>query len=114
MNNLKSIIAIIAIYFTTSFSTFATENKLSKANKELRAEIVSILGDEVVMEIKKTTKAEISFIVNKQNEIVIVSVDCNSNEFNSFVKSKLNYKKINVTGIKKGEIYIVPVKINKE
>lgn len=114
MNKLKSIITIIAISLATTFSTTATEKTTSKTNKKLRTEIVSILGDKIPMEIKKTTKAEVSFIINDKNEIVVVSVDCESKEFNSFVKNKLNYKKINATGVKKGEIYIMPIKINKK
>lgn len=114
MNNLKSIITIIAICFATSFASFASETTPTKVNNKLRTEIVSIIGNNIKVEIEKTTKAEISFLVNEENEIVVVSVYCNSNEFNSYIKSKLNYKKIDAKGVKKGEIYIIPVTINKK
>ena len=111
MRNLKSIIAIIAITLATTFSATATEKESSKITKKLRTELVSMLGDKIQLELKETTSAEISFIINNKNEVVIVSVDSKVSAFNSHVKSKLNYKKINVKGVKKGEVYRIPVKI---
>ena len=113
MKNLKTIITVIVLSLSTAFSTTATEKEPSKINKELRTEIASLLGDKIPIEIKKESSAEISFIVNKNNELVIISVDSKISEMNSFVKNKLNYKKLNVKGIKKGEIYRMPIKIKK-
>jgi hypothetical protein len=48
-------------------------------------------------------------MINKQNELVVLSVDCNQTEFNTYVKNKLNYKKLNAVGAKQGEVYKVPV-----
>ncbi len=112
MKNLKSIIAIIAITLATTFSANATEKKPSKITKELRTELVSMLGNTINIELKKSTSGEISFMVNNKNEVVVISVESKVNEFNSMVKRKLNYKKITVKGVKKGEIYKIPVKIN--
>lgn len=114
MKNLKTIITIIAISLATTFSTNATDNNPTNVNKKLRTEIVSILGDTIPLELNKSSEAEVSFIINNNNEVVVISVESSSKEFKSFVKSKLNYKKINETGAKKGEIYKMPVKINKK
>lgn len=111
MRNLKSIITIIAISLATTFSVSAADIEPSKITKNLRTEIVSMLGDKIPTEFKSTSSAEISFMVNNENEVVVITVDSKLNEFSSFVKNKLNYKKINVKGIKIGEIYKVPVKI---
>lgn len=115
MKNLKTIIAIFAISLATTFSTTATEKSPSEITKQMRTEVVSKLGDNLNIEFdKSTTSAEVSFMINDKNEIVVVNVKSKVNEFNSYVKNKLNYKKINVKGIKKGKIYIIPVKINKK
>lgn len=113
MKNLKSIIAIIAISLATTFSATATEKEKtkSKISNKLRTEIVSMLGTEIQVELKDTTSAEIAFMINNENEVVIVSVDSKVDEFSSFVKTKLNYKKVKVKGTKKGEIYRIPVKL---
>jgi hypothetical protein len=111
MRNLKSIITILAISLSTIYAVNATEVNPSKT-KELRTEIVSFLGSYISIELNETSTAEISFIINNQNEIVIISVDSNINKLNAFIKSKLNYKKVDVRGIIKGEIYKIPLTIN--
>ena len=115
MKNLKTIIAIFAISLATTFSTTATEKSPSKITKQMRTEVVSMLGNNLYIELDiPTTTAEVSFMINSKNEIVVVNVKSKVNEFNSYVKNKLNFKKIKVKGITKGKIYILPVKINKK
>lgn len=109
MKNLKSIITIFAISLSTVFAASATEKNPSKVTKELRTEIVSMLGKKIPIEFKKAEKVELSFMINKQNELVVLTVDSNQTEFNTYVKSKLNYKKLNPVGAKQGEVYKVPV-----
>jgi hypothetical protein len=112
MKNLKSIIAILAISLATTFSTSASEKNPTDITKEIRTEIVSMLGNEISLELKESSTAEVSFMINNDNEIVIISVDSKIDNLKSIIKHKLNYKKITVIGVKKGEIYIMPLKIN--
>lgn len=112
MKSLKSIITIIAISLATAFSTTATEKEPSKTIKELRTEIVSMLGDKIPFVLEETSSAEISFVINKKNEIVILSVDSKVSELSNYVKGKLNYKKVKVQGTLEGETYTIPLKIN--
>lgn len=112
MRNLKTIIAILAISIATTFSTTASEKNPSKITKELRTEIVSMLGNKISVDINKNCTAEISFLINNQNEIVIISVDSSIDNLKSVIKHKLNYKKVSVKGTNKGEVYKMPLKIN--
>lgn len=112
MINLKSVIAILLCSLSISFSANAFEKEPSKITSELRNEIANILGSKIPFEFKSDSNAEVSFMINNKNELVVISVDSNFNEFNSFVKDKLNYKKITTKGIQKGEIYKMPVKIS--
>lgn len=109
MRNLKSIIAIIAISLATTFSTAAVDKKTEKVTKNLRTEIVSMLGKKINLDLTTNSTAEISFMINNKNELVIVSVDSKESGFQSIVKNKLNYKKLSVKGTVKGEIYKIPV-----
>jgi hypothetical protein len=115
MKNLKTIITVIALSLSTVLSVVATEKNPSNssANKQLRTEIISLLGDKITVQIINESMAEIGFIVSNNNEIVVVSVDSKIEKFNSFVKNKLNYKKITTKGVKKGELYRMPIKIKK-
>lgn len=114
MRKLKSIIAIIAISLATTFSTTASEKEPSKITKELRTEIIELLGSKIPMEFKKSEKIDVSFMINNENEIIVISVDSDMKDFNYYIKKQLNYKKIKVKGTIKGEIYKIPVKINKK
>jgi hypothetical protein len=112
MKVLKSIITIIAISLATTFSTTAAETAPTKIAKKLRTEIVSMLGDKIPVVLTENSSAEVSFIINNKNEIVILSVDSKVSELNNFIKSKLNYKKLKVKGTIKGEVYKIPLKMN--
>jgi hypothetical protein len=112
MKSLKSIIAIIAISLATTFSTTASEKEPSKVTKELITEIISMLGDKIPFVLEESTSAEISFVINNKNEIVILSVDSKISELSNYVKGKLNYKKVKVQGTLEGETYTIPLKIN--
>ncbi|MCG1036463.1 hypothetical protein [Polaribacter sargassicola] len=111
MKNIKSIIAILAISMSTVFSMNATENDKPES-KELRTEIASFLGNNISLELEETSTAEVSFIINNNNEIVVISVNSDIKELNTIIKAKLNYKKLDTKGTKKGEIYKMPLKIN--
>jgi hypothetical protein len=115
MKNLKTIITVIALSLSTVFSVVATENNPlnSKTNKELRSEISSLLGDKIPLQVKKESMAEVAFMLNNKNEIVIFSVDSKIDELSAFVKNKLNYKKLTTKGVKKGEFYRIPLKIKQ-
>jgi len=115
MKNLKTIITVIAISLSTVFSVVASEKDPSKnlANKQLRTEIISLLGDKIPLQIKKESIAEVAFMLNNDYEIVIISVDSKIDELSTFVKKKLNYKKLTTKGVKKGEFYRMPIKIKQ-
>lgn len=108
MKNFKSIITILAISFATTFTVSAAE---INPTKQLRSQIVSMLGKQIELQIENNDTAEVSFLINNNNEIVVISVDSKFSTFNSFIKNKLNYRKINTKGINRGEIYKMPVKI---
>jgi hypothetical protein len=114
MKTLKTIITVITISISTIFSVTAAENNPTSTNKKLRTELVSLLGNNIPLEIDKSYSAEISFIVNNENEVIVISVDSKVSSFIKYVKTRLNYKKIYTKNIKKGEIYRMPIKINKK
>jgi hypothetical protein len=114
MKTLKTIITVIAISLSTIFSVTATEKNPTSTKKELRTELVSLLGNKIPLDIDKSYSAEISFIVNNENEVIVISVDSKVSSFVKYAKTRLNYKKINTKNIKKGEVYRMPIKIHKK
>ncbi len=114
MKNLKTIIAVIAISISSVVSVAANTNTepTSKDSKTiLRTEIVSLLGNHSYDLSDKTLEAQVSVMLNNKNELVVVSVNSNSETVTNYVKSKLNYKKLTVKGITKGTVYRIPLKM---
>lgn len=114
MKNLKLVFAVVALSLATVLPASAntdTEPAKKDSKTTLRTEIVSLLGQHEYKLNSPTLKAEVSVMINNQNELVVVGVSSNNKTVSNFVKSKLNYKKLKVKGIKKGTIYRVPLKM---
>ncbi len=115
MKNLKTIIAVMAFGLLTVLPTAANTNPTNPTSKEakiiLRSEIVTLLGNHAY-DLKDTTlEAQVSVMLNNQNELVVVAIDSESKTISNYVKSKLNYKKVDVKGIQKGTVYRVSLKM---
>ena len=83
---------ILALLFVGSLSITAQAKDIAP-EKTLAKEIASMLsniqlpsGDDIV--------AEVKFLVNADNEIVIVSVDADESFVETIIKGKLNYQKV--------------------
>ncbi|MFY0630796.1 MAG: hypothetical protein JXR05_10480 [Flavobacteriaceae bacterium] len=117
MKKLKLTLVALAVCFA-SLSATATEtepNSKNTTNTELRSQIVSLLGSEAPSNLTdgKDVKASVSLMLNNKNQLVVVSVESKNGSLDTYVKSKLNYKKIDVKGLKRGEIYKVPLTIRQ-
>lgn len=104
---------LITVVLFLSIGTFANDN-LPKATSVLHSEIVELIGKRVPMESKENLLVRVSFILNNQNELVILDVISKDDDLKSYIKNKLNYKKLStkIEG-KKQEIYTLPIKVNQ-
>jgi hypothetical protein len=59
--------------------------------------------------LKNETKVEINFMINKTNEIIIIST--NNLELDEIIKSGLNYKSIDVSNLEYNKEYTLPVHV---
>jgi len=55
--------------------------------------------------------ADVRFTINKEGEIVVLSVETEDQSLEGFVKGRLNYQKVDITNYKEGKMYTVPVRI---
>ncbi len=116
MKKIKLLLAVFALSLVTITATATTnESEPKKSSKQLRSKIVKLLGDQVPAYLTngKDVKAELSLMLNNENQIIIISVDSKSTTVDGYVKGKLNYQTVNVKGLKKGEIYRVPLTIKQ-
>ncbi|MFD2567538.1 hypothetical protein [Pseudotenacibaculum haliotis] len=116
MKKLKLTITAIALCFAT-MTAFANDNEptAKEKNNAFRSKIVSLLGSEIPVQLTdgKALKASLTLMVNNNNEIIVVSTNSKDASVDTYVKSKLNYKKIDVKGLKKGQVYQVPLTIKQ-
>jgi len=111
MKNLKLIaLALVISISTASFATATKENPTSK----LREQIVELLGAPSEKIADKKIQAEVVFTINNENEIVIISVKSNNQNVKSFVKTKLNNKKVTIKALNEEKIYHMPLTIVNE
>ena len=118
MKKLKLTITAIALCFATLTASAAettTTPSNKEANKAFRSKIVSLIGSEAPSYLTqgKDVTAKLALMLNNKNQVIVVSVDSKSGNVEEYVKSKLNYQKIDVKGLKKGEIYRVPLTIRQ-
>ena len=97
--------------FLSTVAIFANAPKKSEPTKNLSSQIGSLLQDNQFTIDDANLTANVLFTVNKNNEIVVISVDTENAVLESFVKGRLNYQKVEVAQNREGKMYTVPVRI---
>ncbi len=93
MKSLKFLFLALAIGFSSLASAHNHDPKKSGDPQSIAKELQSMLkGPHMV--IYKDLKADVAFTVNKDNEVVVLSVDSDNEYIKEFVKERLNYKKL--------------------
>ncbi len=83
----------------------------AKPADQLRNQIVKLL-ESPRMELKNNEEqAVISFTVTTEGELVVLSVKSENRLMDSFVKARLNYKKVNFKVNENGKIFRIPLRI---
>ena len=117
MSNLNCIIMKKLSLFIVAFTIFALQATASitgpiKPNAALRAELVKLIGTECNFELDKAEcTAEVLFTVNTKGEVIVLMVESPNPLAESYIKGKINYKKIDHDVKKEGEIYLLPLRI---
>ncbi|MFD1316690.1 hypothetical protein [Namhaeicola litoreus] len=111
MKKVKILVLALALFaMNVSAATLAPV----KPNAQLRADIVELIGPNCPYESDKVScSAEVIFTINSEGEIVIISVNSENQDAEGFLKSKLNYKKVNFKPDHAGELFLLPLKMVK-
>ena len=112
MKNLKLFVFAIA-FFTLNVVSAANLNPINPTD-ELRVEITDLIGSSYMDEMSdKECSADVVFTVNSKSELIVLSVNSDNSQLESFLKNKLNYRKVDHQPSKPGEIFLLPVKMIK-
>ena len=105
-----SYVIVAAMLFSTG-SILATTTELREPTTSISAQIYEMLSDNSFSEGECNSTAQVRFTLNDEGQIVVLSVETESVDLERFVKSRLNYKKIEISNVKEGKLYTVPVRI---
>ena len=109
----KSILFCLSLLMLSASVMAFTPPSISPAdspNTQLRKEIIKLI-DRPSINNSTEEKLEISFMVTKANEVVVLNVDTDQAYLENYIKSSLNYKTIKTEGIKINTPYRVKVKL---
>lgn len=103
---------LVGISLFMSVASFAND-KSPKITSALRTQVVDLIGDKIPFNTEDNLLVRVSFVVNNQNELVVVDVISKDEKVNAFIKEKINYRKIKASKAKSQEIYLLPIKVKK-
>ena len=112
MKTIKSL--FLATLFIVATSVSATENSISKnTNLDTASEEIALLLKAPLFEVTEDLVAQVTLMVNQENELVVISVDTVNEQLETYVKSRLNYHKISSV-LEKGVQYTLPLLVKSE
>jgi len=97
-----------ALFVVGTLSANPTENL--EPTKKLSTQIHKMLESNS-FNVESDLVANVRFTINKEGEIVVLSVDTEDTSLEGFVKGRLNYKKVDLQNPKEGRLYTIPVRI---
>ena len=103
-----SVVLFAALLFTVG--NVLAVDPVDNPNKKLSTQIQQMLKSNE-FDIEDDITANVRFTLNKEGEIVVLSIDTEHKELEGFVKGRLNYKKVELNAVNEGKIYTVPVRI---
>jgi len=102
---------VVAVMLLVTENSVANDVKKVNPDNSLSAQISALLSDNNFNEDQKDVTAQVRFTLNTEGEIVVLSVVTENDKMERFVKSKLNYQKVNLNEVKEGKIYTIPVRV---
>ncbi len=111
MKTIKMLLLVVAF----TFGSVASSNALTieKDPTSIKEEITKLLKNPS-FNLEHDIQANVTLMFNKNSEIVVLAVDCNCKQTANYIKSRLNYKKLDVSVESLNKPFVLPVKIEIE
>lgn len=105
----KLSVMLVALVLLVGTTISATPVPVVKDKKTVSQEIENFLKN-TNMELDKDVNAFVTFIINEEQEVVVLTVDTDNEVVARFIKSRMNYKKLE-NKLLQGEEYKLPVRL---
>ena len=107
---MKIVKNFLTMIFLAGVSQFVNAASISPTYDPVVTQIRTLIkGIDYDQYVGSETKMNITFFINAQNEIIVVST--NNKDLDEVMKSTLNYKKISMKELEYNKIYTIPVVI---
>ena len=103
---------VLAVAIMVSSVLSASTEPAKADNPTTLSKTIGTLLQKPSFEVQEDLTAKVTFTVNEDNEIVVLTVDTDTEAVEDFIKSRLNYEKLDTNKI--GEQFTVPVRITAE
>lgn len=107
----KQSLVLVAAMLLSSASIFANNSTDNDPTNSLSYQISELLIDNDFTDEDTDLRAQVRFTLNSEGEIVILSVDTESDKFESFVKGKLNYRAVQASDVEEGKLFTISVRL---
>jgi hypothetical protein len=113
MKNLKTVLAVVALTFSSAIFASSTSEDLKTESATITQQVQKLLSNPNFL-VEKEIVAKVKITLNSNNEMVVLSVDSESNYIGEFIKSRLNYNELPTTLESSEKTFIVPVRVTPE
>lgn len=110
MKTLKTVFVALSILITSS--AFATSPTTKGAPETVTKEMTALLAHPSFLVTQERTVA-VEFVLNKDNEVFVLSVDCDDADVRNFINDRLNRQVLD-NKLQQGKVFILPVKFVAE
>ena len=111
MKTVKTLLLVLAITFTSVLS--ANTDPIKDEPSSITQEIATLLKSPQFLNTEELV-AQVTIMINKKREIVVLNVDTKSETLEVYIKSRLNYSKLTLGVESVNKTFVVPVRITVE
>lgn len=113
MRTIKTVLLVVALTFSSVLVASTNSEDLKADSAVITNEIGKLLKNPTFF-VEKEIVAQVTLTLNKNNEMVVLSVDSEDAYVANFIKSRINYNELPTTVDSVDKTFIVPVRITIE
>jgi len=108
MGQSRNLLIAVFTFFTLASATAST-GPTATASSEIRNILQISFSD---MNIEESAKVYVTFMLTEKNEVIVLKT--NNTDYDSVIKSSLNYKQLESKNLTKGETFTLPIVVERK
>ena len=113
MRKLKALLLVVTLTFSSVLMASTNPVNPSTESSKITLKIERFLKNPS-FDVDHEMTAKVTLTLNKNNELVVLSVDSDDDKMENFIKSRLNYRKVSGSYETLNGKFIVPIRVTAE